>query len=386
MTYKHLFSRSLSAKPDRLHFAAHSHHLWPDAALEGHLAAWHDAASWADRKWAQVYGHVLPTARTYIATELNLPDPNSLVFAQNTHELVMRLFSTLPRGARILTTDGEFHSFRRQSMRLEEAGAITVTRVPVAPFVTFATRFADAVAEGGWDMVFVSHVFFNSGHVFDDALTLWQHLPASCKIVIDGYHGFMALPTDLAASASRQYYLSGGYKYAMSGEGACFMHCPPGDERPRFTGWFAEFEPLHAPAAGGVGYPQGAQRYAGSTYDPTPWYRFNAVQAMLHDEGLSTAAISGHVRTLQQDFLALVRSGAAGALRNAVVLNDITTPRHARFVAFLHPKAAQWQHDLQTANVITDVRGDVLRFGFGIYHDHSDVEALAGVVSATLRA
>ena len=37
-------------------------------------------------------------------------------------------------------------------------------------------------------------------------------------------------------------YLAGGYKYAMAGEGACFMHCPPGfGARPRNTGWYASF-------------------------------------------------------------------------------------------------------------------------------------------------
>jgi hypothetical protein len=40
MNWKPLFSRALAADPDRLHFAAHSHHLWPDANYEGHMAAW----------------------------------------------------------------------------------------------------------------------------------------------------------------------------------------------------------------------------------------------------------------------------------------------------------------------------------------------------------
>ena len=30
MSYKKHFSRALEAHPGRLHFAAHSHHLWPD--------------------------------------------------------------------------------------------------------------------------------------------------------------------------------------------------------------------------------------------------------------------------------------------------------------------------------------------------------------------
>ena len=46
-------------------------------------------------------------------------------------------------------------------------------------------------------------------------------------VAIDGYHGFMAVPTDLSRIAGRAFYLAGGYKYAMAGEGVCFLHCPP---------------------------------------------------------------------------------------------------------------------------------------------------------------
>ena len=54
VSFKPLFSRSLSVDPGRLHFAAHSHHLWPDASFEGQLACWEDAATLADAKWDKV--------------------------------------------------------------------------------------------------------------------------------------------------------------------------------------------------------------------------------------------------------------------------------------------------------------------------------------------
>ncbi|WP_449357748.1 hypothetical protein [Alishewanella longhuensis] len=41
-------------------------------------------------------------------------------------------------------------------------------------------------------------------------------------LVIDGYHGFMALPTDLSAIAERIFYLSGSYKYAQGGGRSLF--------------------------------------------------------------------------------------------------------------------------------------------------------------------
>ena len=38
------------------------------------------------------------------------------------------------------------------------------------------------------------------------------------------------------------------------------------------------------------------------------------------------------------------------------------------------PSAQRWYADLQARDCLTDVRGDVLRVGFGIYQDETDVE------------
>lgn len=61
-SYRHLFQRAIAAAPDRLHLAAHSHHLWPDASFIGHQAAWDDAVRLADRKWDRVMDEIWPGA------------------------------------------------------------------------------------------------------------------------------------------------------------------------------------------------------------------------------------------------------------------------------------------------------------------------------------
>jgi selenocysteine lyase/cysteine desulfurase len=95
-SYKHLFQRAIAAAPERLHFAAHSHHLWPDASYVGQLAAWEDGVRLADRKWERVMGEIWPAAQQHVAGELGLPDPSTIVFAPNTHELLLRIVSALP--------------------------------------------------------------------------------------------------------------------------------------------------------------------------------------------------------------------------------------------------------------------------------------------------
>ena len=378
MSFKDLFFRSLSADPDRLHFAAHSHHLWPDASHDGHMEAWDDAARLADRKWDNVMDEVWPAAQREVAAELGTGQPDAIVFAPNTHELLLRLMAAVSETwpIRVLTSGGEFHSARRQFARWEESGAAVIDRVPLEPFDTFSDRFLAAAQSGGHELIFVSHVMFGSGLVFDsvDELAALGR-PERPWVVIDGYHAFMAIeqPFGPAASASA-FYLGGGYKYAMAGEGCAFMHAPSGyGERPRITGWFAEFEDLSLPP-GRVGYAKDARRFLGATFDPSGLYRFTAVRRMLEENGLTTARISAHCAALQQRLLDAIGNTA---LADAQLLNRLDGEPHARFLAFRSAHAQRWYAELKARNCITDVRGDVLRIGFGMYQDEADVDRLA---------
>jgi selenocysteine lyase/cysteine desulfurase len=372
-SHKHLFQRSLAAAPDRLHFAAHSHHLWPDASWLGHQAAWQDAARLADRKWDRVMGEIWPAAQHHIAAELRLPDPSSVVFAGNTHDLILRILSARPEPCvRVLTSDGEFHSFRRQAERWLESGRIAITRVPAGP--DFDARFLAAARAGDHDLIFISQVMFETGAVFTalpDLAALAS--PDGPWVVVDGYHGFMGVENDLSAIADRIFYLGGGYKYAMAGEGAAFLHCPPGyGPRPEITGWYAEFADLAAPPPGRIGYAADAMRFMGSTFDPSGLYRFVAVRDMLAAEGLDTAAINAHVAPLREQLIAAL---PATPLAGADILNPGADPR-ARFLALRAQQATAWKDALLAQDIVTDVRGEVLRIGFGLYHDDRDVDRL----------
>lgn len=377
-SYKHLFSRALAASPERIHFAAHSHHLWPDASYDGHMAAWDDAAVLADRKWEKIFGEVMPRAQENIAHELHLPDPRTIGFAPNTHELLTRLFSARKQSGPIdvLTSDGEFHSFRRQAARWEEDGLIKCRVVPSEPFATFTERYLAAVREKTPDIAFLSHVMFRSGLRFDGAAELAQLAsPDRMWVVLDLYHSFMAMPCDFSALADRVFLLGGGYKYAMSGEGAGFIHAPPGfGPRPQYTGWFADFGAIEA-KQGEVAYGLDGSRFLGATYDAGGLYRFNAVQAMLFAEELDTAAISARCDTLRTMMAEAIADGEAGVLRQAEVLAPNAEGPQPRFLALRHPHATQWKASLMAANLITDARDDVLRIGFGLYQDVADVSA-----------
>lgn len=375
----HAFSRFRSADPERLHFAAHSHNLWPDVTRAAQLQVWDDAARLVDGKWEHILGEVWPAVAAGLARHLNLPDPTTLVPAPNTHEFVKRLLSACPPGRppRVLTTDGEFHSFRRQIDRLEEDGLVFVTRVPVEPFESLADRIASASRAVPFDLVFVSQVMFNSGYALTDLEGLVDAVAREGRLVaIDGYHGFLARPTDLGPIADKAFYLAGGYKYAMAGEGACFMHCPPSvAPRPRDTGWYAGFGTLSGPQQG-VPYSEDGWRFVGATFDASGLYRLRAVLGWLDEEGVDAGLVHAHAVALQERFVAAMADNPVGIFAPEHLVVPLALPARGNFLAFRHADASSWQGRLKAANIVTDVRDDRLRIGFGLYHSADDVDRL----------
>jgi len=380
------FKHFIEAAPERLHFAAHSHHAWPDISLQAHTQYWHDSAQMIDDKWSKIFNDIIPSVQKHISTILSLPHEGSTIaFAPNTHEFINRLLSSLPTGSppKILTTDSEFHSFNRQISRLEQEGLIEIKRVKTQDFTTFEARFFEAAKSQNFDMIFLSQTFFNSGFRIPDIekfiLSLDQYISSDTVIVVDGYHAFMAVPTNLYKIASRIFYVAGGYKYAMAGEGCCFMHCPNNFlPEPRNTGWFATMDQL-SNKQNKVTYSQNGFRFMGSTFDPSGLYRMQAVFEWLNKLEVTVDFIHEHVEKLMVYFIQLLIKADIQALPlKSLLINPQSehSTNLGHFLTFDLRNASQVHAALSRLNIVTDYRDTRLRFGFGIYHDKSDVELL----------
>ncbi len=381
--YKHFYSRFLAADPERLHFAAHSHHAWPDVTRQAQLQYWDDSAKYMDHKWDHVFGEIVPKAQRHIAETIGVSDPSAICFAPNTHDFVTRLLSCFEpgRALRILSTDSEFHSFRRQLRRLLELPNVEASIIDVQPFKSFTQRFKAACAKADYDLIYLSQVFFNSSFLVRDLdALLSDSLSKEGLLVVDGYHAFMAVPFSLQKLQQKIFYLAGGYKYAQSGEGACFMYVPPARKlRPIDTGWFAYYDaletPLEKPEKGGepVKYSPSGMRFAGATFDPSGIYRFNAVMDLLHENKLSVKTIHEYVQSLQRYFLdALERIKPAFLSRSELIFDSFDTLGH--FLSFKTAAAKAINQALDENKIITDYRGDILRFGFGMHQDMGDID------------
>lgn len=383
--YQHLYQAFLNARPNVQHFACHSHHYWPDVTRNAMLEYWDDTAKMADDKWDYIFSTKMPQTQALIANALNVSKPERIVFAPNTHELLVRIHSTFTaqKKVKILTTDSEFYSFQRQSERWLQSDMVELVKVPTLPFESFEQRFAEAAQAQQFDWIFVSQVFFNSGLAIQDLSAFIQTLPKEPLITIDGYHGFFAIPTDLSELEHQVFYLSGSYKYAQGGEGACFAVIPDGNYEPIYTGWFAEFGDLHQRQVGQVGYAQNGQQFAGATMDMSAMYRLHASLSLFEKEGLSVDVIHDYVKRCQLAFLNHLESLNHPLLNTSnlmeqhlldpsnATLSLSDTGLHGHFLTFklAENDVATLAKQLSEHGVKTDFRGDRLRFGFAIYHD-----------------
>jgi selenocysteine lyase/cysteine desulfurase len=379
---KRFYSRFLKGHAGKLHFRAHSHHFWPDVSREAQIAYWDDCAVLGDEKWARIFSETIPKTQGHIARILGLKEARQIALAPNTHELAARLLSLFlgRKSLRVLTTTSEFHSWRRQFLRLMEIPGISIHQVDAADFPRNRAAFlSDMKSElaGNYDLVFLSQVFFDSGAALTDGdlESLVAATPASTLFAVDGYHGFAAIPCSLSRLEGRVFYLGGGYKYGQGGEGVGFMVVPKGNWRPANTGWYAEFAQLSRPAGEEVGYPDDGMAFIGSTQDPSGFYRFNAVWDLFESEGLDIRWIHSYVVGLQRVFIDSLPQAFIQAW-SLTPLFDPVLDWHGHFLTFEAASleiAEQCLQILSDNDILIDRRGARLRFGFGLYQDEADV-------------
>ncbi len=233
--------------------------------------------------------------------------------------------------------------------------------------------------------MWLSHVLFDSGFLVTNLEQICDAAPAEALVVIDGYHAICALPVDLSRVHRRAFYIAGGYKYAMSGEGACWLAIPPGCSlRPADTGWYASFDTLAVAPGATVPYSADAFRFWGATFDASGLYRFNAAMDWLRSTGTTIAQVHAHSTALQERFIAGLRRAKLPGLAPERLVLPPGTPR-GNFLAFEVDGAEEMHKRIAAQDVTIDRRDRRLRFGFGVYHAERDVDLLLEALGRALR-
>jgi kynureninase len=332
-----------------------------------------------------------------------MDDPDgAIALGHSTHDLVVKLLSALPLRARprIVTTDGEFHSARRQLDRLAEEG-LELVKVSCSPADAVGERLAKAV-DDRTAIVVVSCVLFGNAHIVPELGRVMERCEAvGAELLVDAYHALNVLDWSLRREGlERAFVTGGGYKYCQLGEGNSFLRIPPGRElRPVVTGWFSEFGMLtkrspfasaagdsaagDQPAAAGadrVGYGAGADAFASATYDPTSHYRAAAVFDFFEEQGLAPAFLR---EVSQHQVGLLARRFDELDLDPKVVTRDRSVPieRIGGFLALQSPRAGEMRRALRERDVWIDHRGSTLRLGPAPFLSDRQIAQAVGVLA-----
>jgi len=371
----------------RLLLTGHSHQAWPDCGFDGQARAWLDAAESVDDKWPRAFAKADRVRRGF-ARLLGNRD-GDIALGANTHELVVRFLSALPLRdrPRLVTTNGEFHTLRRQLARLAEEG-IEVVKVEADPAESVAERLSAAV-DDRTAAVLASSVFFHNARIVPNL----GGVLAACRrrgtrLLVDAYHQLNVVPFSLADSRLEgAFVVGGGYKYCQLGEGVCFLLVPKDcDLRPVVTGWYSEFDALaDAGSEGRVVYGSGAARFAGATYDPCSHYRAAEVFDFFEAQGL-TPELLREVSRHQIGLLA--RSFDDLDLDPAVISRDRSVPleRIGGFLALACGRAGEVARGLAARGVLTDYRGEVLRLGPAPYLCDEQIREAVDILGEVVRS
>lgn len=239
-----------------------------------------------------------------------------------------------------------------------------MVRVAEQPVESVAERLAAAV-DDRTALVLVSAVFFDTGRIARGL----DAVAASCRrhgaaLLLDVYHALNVVPVSLLDEGlGDAFVVGGGYKYCQLGEGNGFLRLPPNTTlRPVVTGWFSEFTALTERQSGRVAYGRDGDRFAGATYDPTSHYRAAAVFDFFGEQGLTPALLravsQAQVGALASAFDALDLDPALVTRDRGIPLTEI-----GGFLALRSPHAVALSRALRERGVMTDARGDALRFG-----------------------
>jgi kynureninase len=371
---------------ERLLLTGHSHQAWPDVGLAAQAEAWRDAAELVDDKWGKAFEKADQVKAGF--ARLLGDTPGNFALGANTHELLVRLLSALPLETRprLVTTDGEFHSIRRQLDRLAEEG-IEVVKVAEAPLETLADRLASAV-DDRTALVLTSAVFFDSGRILRGLPTVAERCRArGAYLLVDAYHALNVVPFSIVEEGLVDaFVIGGGYKYCQLGEGNCFLRIPADCAlRPVITGWYSEFTALaDKQRPGQVAYGEGGERFAGATYDPTSHYRGAAVFRFFQEQRLSPALLR---EVSQHQIGLLIESFDALDLDPGIVTRDRSAPisEIAGFLGLRSPRAGALGKTLHERGVLTDFRADLLRFGPAPYLSDQQLRDAMGMLGEVAR-
>lgn len=351
---------------------AHSHHFWPDVTLDAMIEYWQDSAQLSASKWDYILEEKTEQTQSLVAEILHLSDHRRLVFGSSGVDFVYKIISSIEdkKPVRILTTDSESASIEHQFKRLQDAGLVTFRKMPTQPFNTFRSRFHAELKQGGYDLVYLSHIFSNSGVVAPIETVASTCADMGVECIIDASLSFFFRPIDWKPLEKTCFLVVNGEGYAQAGEGCSFLYVPVTATRlrPLPTAWMADrLDKVKSEYL--LRQSRDGWQFASSALDFSGLYRLNAVLRRFKKLTLTVENIHDYILHLQKMFLFEIENLRNPLVRiESLLMHDIDNHGPIFTFELVQPETAQILcHELKSAGIITDTFGSRLRFGFGLY-------------------
>jgi kynureninase len=285
---------------------------------------------------------------------------------------VLNAFDARPH---VVATRGEFDSLDVILREYARRGRVALTMIEPRDGGEFAAADVIAAIAPATDLVVVSHVMFQTGQrlLELDAIVARAHA-LGARVLLDVYHSLGVLPV-VVGVLGVDFAVGGSYKYLRGGPGACFLAIAPKALDSAFAtldiGWFAKASPFDYERPDPPRYAGGGDAWLESTPAVLPIYQARAGQ-------IFTRAVG--VERLRAYSLGQQRRLVALLAERGIAARGGTEDRGA-FVVVRDASAREWSHALAERGIVTDARGEWLRFCPDVLTTDAELRAAAAALA-----
>ena len=369
-----LFSRVLTAGLGGVYLANHSLgrplDAMEDDVREG-LAAWYARMGDAWDLWrGEMDAH-----RARLANLLGAERPDCVVPKTSAGQGLRAVLNAFDGVPRVVATRGEFDSLDVILREYARRGRAALTMIEPRGGGDFAAADIVAAITREIDLVVVSQVMFQTGQRLTelDAIVARAHA-VGARVLLDVYHSLGVFPVDITALGV-DFAVGGSYKYLRGGPGACFVAIAPRLLDAGFAtldvGWFAKASPFDYERPDPPRFAAGGDAWLESTPAVLPIYQARAGQVFMLAMGVER--LRAYSLALQRRLVALLDERGIAARGG--------TEDCGAFVVVRNANARAWSAALEARGIVTDARGEWLRFCPDMLTTDAELQAAADALA-----